>query len=83
LALKIAGDPAAPDTVAVAVCVPEVVPSVQSVLAAPLASVATDVGLSWLLAAAVAQLTVHQNRCCQSEDEAWLAHGSLGRIVVG
>jgi hypothetical protein len=52
------GDPLAPLRLAVAVCEPEMVPSVQAVVAIPLASVTAEVGLTVPPDAVVAQVTV-------------------------
>ena len=57
-ALKVTVDPGTPATAAAAVCVPEVVPRVQLLLATPLASVAVEVGLRAPPAVAVDQFTV-------------------------
>jgi hypothetical protein len=58
VAVNVTGDPVAPDTAARAVCVPETDPSVQLLLATPLASVVAEAGVMTPFAAVVDQLTV-------------------------
>jgi hypothetical protein len=58
VAVKVTGDPLAPLSVAMAVCAPDAVPSVHTVLAIPFTSVAAEVGSTEALGAVVDQATV-------------------------
>jgi hypothetical protein len=58
VAVKVTGDPVAPLNVALAVCEPETVPSVQALAATPFASLTADVGFREAPAAPVDQVTV-------------------------
>jgi hypothetical protein len=58
VAVNVTGDPVAPLNVALAVCEPETVPSVQALAATPFASVTADVGFREAPAVPVDQVTV-------------------------